>query len=90
MSYSLQVKNSINGDEYYTLQKSADMIVPYILQKGFKSVWCPFDKEDSIFVKTFQNLGLKTFFGHIDTGQNFFDYLEPMGGGRNTRFKPAF
>lgn len=31
MSSSQQVKQSINGDEYYTPQKAVDMIIPYIL-----------------------------------------------------------
>ena len=90
MSYSLQVKNSINGDEYYTLQKSVDMIIPYIQKKGFQSVWCPFDKEDSNFVKTFQKLGFKVFFSHIDTGQDFFDYLMPPGGAEILVSNPPF
>ena len=34
MSFSQQVKQSINGDEYYTQQKAVDMIVPYIIKKG--------------------------------------------------------
>lgn len=32
MSFSQQVKQSINGDEYYTSQKAVDMIIPYILR----------------------------------------------------------
>ena len=34
MSFSQQVKTSINGDEYYTPQKSVDMIIPYIQRGG--------------------------------------------------------
>lgn len=34
MGFSQQVKASINGDEYYTLQTSVNMILPYILRGG--------------------------------------------------------
>lgn len=34
--YSLQVKTVINGDEYYTQQKSVNMILPYVLRGGTK------------------------------------------------------
>lgn len=79
MNLSQAVKQSINGDEYYTQQEAVNMIVPYILQRGYKKVWCPFDKADSKFVKILQDEGFKVNYGHIETGQNFFDYREPQG-----------
>ena len=33
MDYSQAIKQSINGDEYYTPQNAVNMIVPYILNK---------------------------------------------------------
>ena len=36
MSFSQQVKQSINGDEYYTPQNAVDMIIPYILRGGIR------------------------------------------------------
>ena len=34
MDFSQAVKQSINGDEYYTPQNAVDMIVPYIVGGG--------------------------------------------------------
>ena len=79
MCYSQQVKQSINGDEYYTPQNAVDMIIPYILKGGYKTIWCPFDKADSNFVITFKNKGFDVNYGHIETGQDFFEYQEPQG-----------
>ena len=79
MDFSQAVKQSINGDEYYTPQNAVDMIVPYIVGGGYKNIWCPFDKQESNFVKTFQELGFNVSYGHIETGQDFFDYKEPQG-----------
>lgn len=79
MSFSQQVKKSINGDEYYTPQKATDMIIPYIVKKGYKIIWCPFDTADSKFVMTFKEKGFEVRYGHIDTGQDFFEYQKPQG-----------
>lgn len=79
MSFSQQVKQSINGDEYYTQQSAVNMIIPYILGGGYKTIWCPFDKADSMFVMTFKDKGFDVNYGHIETGQDFFEYKEPQG-----------
>ena len=36
MSFSQQVRQNINGDEYYTQQDAVDMIVPYIMRGGIR------------------------------------------------------
>ena len=37
-------------------------------------VWCPFDKEDSEFVKQLREAGHKVIATHMDNGQNFYTY----------------
>lgn len=76
--FSERIKQSVGGDEYYTPLKCVNMIVPYIMKSGYKSIWCPFDTEESNFVKVFQKLGFQVNYGHIFTGQDFFDYKEPQ------------
>lgn len=39
---------------------------------GGARIWCPFDKEDSAFVKVFKLKGFDVIRGHIDEGQDFF------------------
>lgn len=46
---------------------------------GYSKIWCPFDKAESNYVTTFQGLGLDVAYGHIETGQDFFDYDTPQG-----------
>lgn len=79
MGFSEQIKTSVNGDEYYTPQNAVDMILPYLARGGYKNIWCPFDKEESNFVKTLKEQGYNVTYGHIETGQDFFDYSEPQG-----------
>ena len=43
-------------------------------------MWCPFDKDDSQFTKVLTDEGFVVVNGHIETGQDFFEYAEPPEG----------
>lgn len=77
--FSEQIKQSLNGDEYFSPRNVVDLIVPYVLARGYKKIWCPFDKEESEFVKAFRAAGCEVVFGHIETGEDFFSFAEPIG-----------
>ena len=47
-------------------------ILKYIPQDAI--IWCPFDKEDSEFVKQIREMGNKVIATHIDNGQDFYTY----------------
>ena len=80
MSLANQIKVVINNDEYYSPQNVVDLIVPYVQRKdGIETIWCPFDKRESLFVETFMRLGYKVNYGHIEDGQDFFSYNDPQG-----------
>jgi hypothetical protein len=66
--------NKIGGDESYTFEYGVEPILKYI-PKHY-TVWCPFDKEDSNFVKLISRTN-KVIYSHIDYGQDFFNY-EPQ------------
>jgi len=40
-------------------------------------IWCPFDKEDSYYVKIFKENWYNVVYSHIEYWQNFFEY-EPL------------
>lgn len=65
----LQYKFNKN-DEYYTPEYAVEPIIKYI--KSGSTIWCPFDTEDSNYVRTFQSNGFDVVYGHISTGQDFF------------------
>lgn len=60
------------NDECMTPEYGVKPIIKYIPKD--KIVWCPFDKEDSEFVKQFLANGYKVTFSHIDYGQDFYTY----------------
>jgi hypothetical protein len=62
------------GDEQYTPRKTVEIIIPYIQHYKDKIIWCPFDKEDSEFVKVLRENGFNVVYSHIDNGQDFFTY----------------
>lgn len=64
-----------SSDEQYTPAYAVTPIIKYI-PKG-KTVWCPFDTENSEFILALKAAGIKTVHSHICTGQDFFNY-EPM------------
>lgn len=38
------------------------------------TIWCPFDKDDSEFVKVFRQNGYNVIASHIDNGEDFYTY----------------
>lgn len=65
-----KVANSGN-DEFYTPLYAIKPIEKY-LEKG-KTIWCPFDTEQSLFTKYFRELGYNVIATHLDSGVDFFD-----------------
>ena len=59
------------NDEKHTPEYAVLPILKYIPEN--KIIWCPFDKENSEFVKVISKTH-KVLFSHIDNGQNFYDY----------------
>lgn len=67
LNKSMRNKN----DERYTPPILVEPILKYIPKNA--TVWCPFDKENSQFVKKL-SVDHKVIFSHIDYGQDFFNY----------------
>lgn len=70
----LQYKFNKN-DEYYTPTYAIYPIMKHL--KEGSVIWCPFDKEESNFVQVLNNNGFKVIYGHIETGQDFFEVEVP-------------
>lgn len=68
-----QVANSGN-DEFYTPAYAITPILKYV--KPNSKVWCPFDTEDSLFVKMLREAGHKVIATHLATGKDFFHHEE--------------
>ena len=60
------------NNECLTLDYAVKPILKYIPIN--KVVWCPFDKEESEFVKQLRTIGNKVIATHIDNGQDFYTY----------------
>lgn len=68
-----QVANSGN-DEFYTPAYAISPILKYV--KPASKVWCPFDTEDSLFVKMLRQDGHAVVATHITNGCDFFTHEE--------------
>jgi len=60
------------NDEFYTPEYAIYPILNYLDKQKFKTIWCPFDTEDSLFVKIFRKEGFNVIATHIENGQDFF------------------
>ena len=60
-----------NNDECYTPDYGVKPILKYIPKDAI--VWCPFDTEESEFVKQIDKTNL-VIYSHISMGKDFFDY----------------
>lgn len=64
--------SSGKNDECITPDYGVEPIIKYIPKDAV--VWCPFDTEDSEFVKQIRENGNKVIATHINKGQDFFIY----------------
>ena len=65
------------NDEFYTPSYAITPIMKY-LPKRSSTIWCPFDTEESLFVKLFREAGNTVIATHINNGQDFFEMEVPM------------
>ena len=71
-----QIQYKFNkNDEYYTPAYAVEPIIKYLTPNS--TIWCPFDKADSQYVKVFQQNNFNVVYGHIETGQDFFEVSVP-------------
>jgi len=68
----LTAKNNIDADEMYTPFYCVEPILKYIDKS--MTIWCPFDKEWSAYVKLLKENGNKVIYTHIDDGKDFFKF----------------
>lgn len=67
-------RQKAKSDEWYTPTNAVEAIVPYLTP--FKTIWCPFDKDDSNYVRLFKTHGFKVINTHIGAGEDFLT-IEP-------------
>ncbi len=66
----LDIVASSGNDEFYTPTYAITPLLKYLNPNS--EIWCPFDTEDSNFVKLLRKEGQKVTATHITTGTDFF------------------
>lgn len=66
------------NDECYTPRNGVLPLLEFVKPFKDKIIWCPFDTEDSEFVKVLRENGYMVIYSHISEGKNFFDYEPPL------------
>lgn len=70
-----KVANSGN-DEFYTPKYAILPIIKYLKSNKFKTIWCPFDTKESLFVKLLSQNGFDVIATHLDDGGDFFKLIK--------------
>jgi hypothetical protein len=65
------------NDEFYTPNYAIEPLIKYL--KPNSNIWCPFDTEESNFVKCLKELGHRVICTHIFNGDDFFYTEAPEG-----------
>lgn len=61
-------------DEQYTPKHWVELLLPYIQHHKGKTIRCPFDREDSQFVKVLTGDWFNVVYSHLDYWQDFLTY----------------
>lgn len=62
------------NDECYTYRYAVEPLLKYLEPFRNKIIWCPFDTDESEFVKCFSDNGYHVINSHIENGQDFYAY----------------
>ena len=65
-------------DEQYTPAYWVEILIPHIQHLKNKTIRCPFDREDSQFVKVLRKNWFNVVYSHKDYWQDFFEYEPPQ------------
>ena len=61
-------------DECYTPKYGVEPLLEFLPKFKDKTIWCPFDTDDSEFVKVLTENGYNVVHSHINEGSDFFEY----------------
>lgn len=62
------------NDECYTERYAVEPLLEFMQPYKDKIIWCPFDDENSEFVKVFRENGYQVVYSHINNGQDYYKY----------------
>lgn len=68
----LTAKTTKASDEYITPNYAVVPVLEFLMTQY--TIWCPFDKEDSPYVRILREAGHKVIYSHIDDDKDFFEY----------------
>lgn len=76
-NYNYMHTSAGKNDECWTERYGVEPLLPYIERLSRLrniTIWCPFDTEESEFVKVFREKGYNVVCSHIWNGQDFYKY----------------
>lgn len=79
----LKASKSSAADEVLTPRYAVEPIVKYLKANKYKNILCPFDKQESQYVRVLEREGFNVQFGHLESDVDFFEcskeWIESQG-----------
>lgn len=75
----LKAGRNSESDECLTPRYAVLPIVKHLVFRGYWNIWCPFDHDDSMYVRVLRQHGFNVVNTHIQKGQDFFETEPPAG-----------
>lgn len=72
----LTASRDSQSDECLTPRCAVLPIIKYLKRAGFQCIWCPFDKEDSMYVRVLSENGFDVVYTHKDVEDGDFFKIE--------------
>lgn len=68
-----EIQGDVNpNDEFYTPYYAVEPLLKYLKPKS--KILCPFDTEESLYVRLLRTEGHSVYYSHIGNSNDFFDY----------------
>lgn len=68
------LSNQSTNNEWYTPKEPIINLLNKLNLPKDKIIWCPFDTQESNFVKVLQENNYQVIYSHINNGQDFYNY----------------
>lgn len=78
-AYGYKHKSEGKNDECWTHRYAVEPLLEFMEPFKDKIIWCPFDTDESEFVKVFRENCFKVVYSHIKYGEDFYKH-EPIKG----------
>jgi hypothetical protein len=70
----LTASTDAGSDECLTPRYAVEPLIKHLKEKGYQTIWCPFDHEHSQYVRVLKSHNFTVIHSHLENNKDFFKY----------------